>query len=57
LNRSLLSSLLPVQMLRAAGLQVLATVAPLRNLVMQEGVAPGRGLKSLPSMLREKIRR
>jgi 2-octaprenyl-6-methoxyphenol hydroxylase len=44
-------------MLRAAGLQVLATVAPLRNLVMQEGVAPGRGLKSLPSMLREKIRR
>jgi 2-octaprenyl-6-methoxyphenol hydroxylase len=57
LNRSLLSSLLPVQMLRAAGLQVLATVAPLRNLVMQEGVAPGRGLKSLPTMLREKIRR
>jgi 2-octaprenyl-6-methoxyphenol hydroxylase len=57
LNRSLLSSLLPVQMLRAAGLQVLATVAPLRNLVMQEGVAPGRGIKSLPSMLREKIRR
>ncbi|MDH4440294.1 MAG: UbiH/UbiF family hydroxylase [Rhizobium sp.] len=57
LNRSLLSSLLPVQMLRAAGLQVLASVAPLRNLVMQEGVAPGRGLKSLPSMLREKVRR
>lgn len=57
LNRSLLSSLLPVQMLRAAGLQVLANVAPLRNLVMQEGVAPGRGLKSLPTMLREKIRR
>jgi 2-octaprenyl-6-methoxyphenol hydroxylase len=57
LNRSLLSGLLPVQMLRAAGLQVLASVAPLRNLVMQEGVAPGRGLKSLPSLLREKIRR
>ncbi|TPP11101.1 UbiH/UbiF family hydroxylase [Rhizobium glycinendophyticum] len=57
LNRSLLSSLLPVHMLRAASLQVLATVAPLRNLVMQEGVAPGRGLKSLPTMLREKIRR
>ncbi len=57
LNRSLLSGLLPVQMLRAAGLQVLASVAPLRNLVMQEGVAPGRGLKSLPSLLREKVRR
>jgi 2-octaprenyl-6-methoxyphenol hydroxylase len=57
LNRSLLSGLLPVQMMRAAGLQVLASFAPLRNLVMQEGVAPGRGLKSLPQMLREKIRR
>lgn len=57
LNRSLLSGLLPVQMLRAAGLQVLASVAPLRNLVMQEGVAPGRGLKSLPSLLRKKVGR
>lgn len=57
LNRSLLSDLLPVQMLRAAGLQVLASVAPLRNLVMQEGVAPGRGLKSLPSLLRKQVGR
>lgn len=57
LNRSLLSGLLPVQMLRAAGLQVLASVAPLRNLVMQEGVAPGRGLKSLPTLLRKKVGR
>ncbi len=57
LNRSLLSGLLPVQMLRAAGLQVLASVAPLRNLVMQEGVAPGRGLKDLPSLLRKKVGR
>ncbi len=57
LNRSLLSGLLPVQMLRAAGLQVLASIPPFRNLVMQEGVAPGRGLKNLPSLLREKVRR
>jgi 2-octaprenyl-6-methoxyphenol hydroxylase len=57
LNRSLLSGLLPVQMLRAAGLQVLASVGPLRNLVMQEGVAPGRGLRSLPSLLRKKVGR
>ncbi|QEE43862.1 UbiH/UbiF family hydroxylase [Rhizobium sp. WL3] len=57
LNRSLLSGLLPVQMLRAAGLQVLASVAPLRNLIMQEGVAPGRGLKNLPSLLRKKVGR
>ncbi len=57
LNRSLLSGLLPVQMVRAAGLQVLASIGPLRNLVMQEGVAPGRGLKSLPSLLRKKVGR
>ncbi|KPF43777.1 UbiH/UbiF family hydroxylase [Rhizobium sp. AAP43] len=57
LNRSLLSSLLPVQMLRAAGLQALSSVSPLRHLVMQEGVAPGRSLRNLPTMLREKIRR
>lgn len=57
LNRSLLSSLLPVQLLRATGLQVLSSIAPLRHLVMQEGVAPGRSLRSLPEYLREKIRR
>lgn len=57
LNRSLLSSLLPVQMLRASGLQVLASISPLRHLVMQEGVAPGRSFKNLPGLLREKIRR
>ena len=57
LNRSLLSPFLPVQMLRASGLQLLASIGPLRNLVMQEGVAPGRGLKRFPQMLREKVRR
>jgi len=73
LNRSLLSSFLPVQMLRAAGLHVLASLPPLRHLVMQEGVAPGMGLgggfgkgfargiadslAGLPSRMREKIRR
>lgn len=57
LNRSLLSSLLPVQMLRATGLQILASFAPLRNLVMHEGVAPGHSLSAFPRLLREKIRR
>ncbi len=57
LNRSLLSSLLPVQMLRATGLQILASFAPLRNLVMHEGVAPGHSLSAFPNFLREKIRR
>lgn len=57
LNRSLLSDFLPVQMLRAAGLQALASVAPLRNLMMREGINPGSALQSLRNSLREKISR
>ncbi|CAN7574914.1 UbiH/UbiF family hydroxylase [Rhizobium sp. LjRoot98] len=57
LNRSLLSDFLPVQMLRAAGLQALASVAPLRNLMMREGINPGSALQSLRGALREKIGR
>lgn len=57
LNRSLLSNFLPVQLVRAAGLHLLDLLPPLRNLVMQEGVAPGRGLRGLSSNLREKIAR
>lgn len=57
LNRSLLSNFLPVQLVRAAGLHLLELLPPLRNLVMQEGVAPGRGLRGLSSGLREKIAR
>lgn len=56
LNRSLLSEFLPVQMLRAAGLHLLSGLSPLRNVVMREGIEPGRGLRSLPGLLREKIR-
>ncbi|MCV9997075.1 UbiH/UbiF family hydroxylase [Pararhizobium sp. YC-54] len=57
LNRSLLSDFLPVQMLRAAGLQALASLAPLRNLMMREGINPGSALQSLRGALREKIGR
>ncbi len=57
LNRSLLSGFLPVQMLRAAGLQILSSAAPLRNLMMREGIAPGSALQSLRRNLREKIGR
>ncbi len=57
LNRSLLSDLLPVQMARAAGLHLLASAPPLRNLVMQEGIEPGRGLRSLVEALRKEVRR
>lgn len=51
LNRSLLSSFLPVQMLRAAGLHLLSGLSPLRSTIMREGIEPGRGLKSIPSLL------
>ncbi len=57
LNRSLLSDFLPVQMLRAAGLHVLSAIAPLRNIVMREGIEPGGSLRNFPSILREKLRR
>ncbi|MGG7519457.1 UbiH/UbiF family hydroxylase [Allorhizobium undicola] len=55
LNRSLLSSFLPVQMVRAAGLHVLSALSPLRHLMMREGVEPGRGFKAFPEMLKERI--
>jgi 2-octaprenyl-6-methoxyphenol hydroxylase len=39
-NRSLLSGLLPVQALRAAGLHLIGSLGPLRRLAMREGLAP-----------------
>ena len=50
LNMSLLTGFLPVQMLKAAGLQALASFAPLRNAAMAEGLVPGEGLRTLASM-------
>lgn len=55
LNRSLLSSLLPVQIARAAGLGLLARVSPLRALFMREGMRPGDGFRAIPGELREKV--
>lgn len=52
LNRSLLSDFLPVQMLRAAGLHILTNAPPLRNLLMREGVEPGRGFRAVVDALR-----
>ncbi|WP_017964188.1 UbiH/UbiF family hydroxylase [Rhizobium leguminosarum] len=57
LNRSLLSDFLPVQMLRAAGLHILSAIPPLRNIVMREGIEPGRGFRDIPDALREKLKR
>ena len=39
-NRSLLSDLLPLQSLRAAGLHLIGAIGPLRRLAMREGLAP-----------------
>jgi 2-octaprenyl-6-methoxyphenol hydroxylase len=39
-NRSLLSGLVPLQSLRAAGLHLIGSVGPLRRLAMREGLAP-----------------
>jgi 2-octaprenyl-6-methoxyphenol hydroxylase len=39
-NRSLLSELLPVQTLRAAGMHLIGSIGPLRRLAMREGLAP-----------------
>ncbi|MGA7809057.1 UbiH/UbiF family hydroxylase [Bradyrhizobium sp.] len=39
-NRSLLSDLLPLQSLRATGLQLIGSFGPLRRLAMREGIAP-----------------
>jgi len=39
-NRSLLSDLLPMQGLRAAGLHLIGSIGPLRRLAMREGLAP-----------------
>ncbi|MET3854721.1 UbiH/UbiF family hydroxylase [Rhizobium sp. OAE497] len=57
LNRSLLSDFLPVQMLRAAGLHILSAIPPLRNVVMREGIEPGRGLRGIPDALKERLGR
>ena len=49
LNRSLLSEYVPVHLVRGLGLFALSTVAPLRRLVMREGVAPAQ---STPELMR-----
>ena len=44
LNRTLLNAFLPVQLARSTGLAALASIAPLRNFAMREGMRPGGGL-------------
>ncbi|MBO1019624.1 FAD-dependent monooxygenase [Methylobacterium sp. SD274] len=47
LNRSLLSSLIPVDALRGLGLLAMTTIGPLRRIVMREGVLPRLGAPAL----------
>jgi 2-octaprenyl-6-methoxyphenol hydroxylase len=39
-NRSLLSDLLPMQVIRAAGMHAMGSIGPLRRLAMREGLSP-----------------
>lgn len=51
LNVSLLSDMLPAQIVRSAGLGVLGALSPLRAFFMREGLQPGSGLAALMSEL------
>ena len=57
LNRSLLSDFLPTQMIRAAGLHILNSAPPFRNLLMREGLEPGGGFRAIFDTLRKEVRR
>ncbi len=57
LNRSLLSDLLPAQLLRSAGLGLLGASAPLRAFFMREGLRSGSGFRGFVEDLRVKARR
>jgi 2-octaprenyl-6-methoxyphenol hydroxylase len=52
-NRSLLSALLPMQSLRAAGLHLIGAFGPLRRLAMREGLAPSWRSRPEPHKLTE----
>jgi 2-octaprenyl-6-methoxyphenol hydroxylase len=47
LNYSLLSDFLPAQLMRGAGIGLLAGFAPLRGFFMREGLRPGSGWRHM----------
>ncbi len=57
LNRSLLSEMVPAQLMRSAGIGLLGAFSPLRGFLMREGMEPGSGFSQLGSALREKVGR
>ncbi|OQM75931.1 UbiH/UbiF family hydroxylase [Manganibacter manganicus] len=52
LNMALLSNLLPAQLARSAGLNLLGGFAPLRAFFMREGLRPGSGFSAIAGGLR-----
>ena len=57
LNMALLSDLLPAQIARSSGLGLLASISPLREFVMREGMQPGSGFARIASGWRKQVRR
>jgi 2-octaprenyl-6-methoxyphenol hydroxylase len=57
LNRSLLSDMLPAQIARSAGLNLLGAVSPLRSFFMREGLKPGSGWSAMFSSADKQVRR
>lgn len=57
LNMALLSDLLPAQIVRSAGLGLMAGISPLREFVMREGMQPGSGFARIASGWRKQVRR
>ena len=56
LNRSLLTSFLPTQLVRALGLAMLDVVSPLRGFFMREGMRPGSGFTAMLAGLKKGAR-
>jgi 2-octaprenyl-6-methoxyphenol hydroxylase len=57
LNMALLSDFLPAQIARSTGLGLLASISPLREFVMREGMQPGSGFARISSGWHKQIRR
>jgi 2-octaprenyl-6-methoxyphenol hydroxylase len=56
LNRSLLTSFLPTQLIRSLGLATLDMVPPLRGFFMREGMRPGSGFTAMLTGLKKGAR-
>lgn len=56
LNRSLLTSFLPTQLVRSLGLATLDVVPPLRGFFMREGMRPGSGFTAMLAGLKKGAR-